>query len=490
MERAERTVGRAPRTVVHLRTDVIEALIEVFLVIMTTFEVFVVFGSLTHLLCHQSDAPVAHGIFHRDGSSLGQLITRDISFFQNKRHTFLLRIRSRCRHGVESTLGVKTLEALHIGIRNHRNRAITRHTLRFATHQRPDRKFALLVEDAKVRIDEIRNHIRLDDGKERIQRAVRIPQRESRIVFPRVGLVNLVVVPTELAIHVAIERRVNKHVVHRGIEDFLGTLVVGFDLDSRQFIVPLRFGSRTDFIEGPTRHFGIQVSRRILAADGRERQFDLDRSGSFKSNHTLDGFALQLVFAGRSIVVEYLQRSYRLFGLHHEINLVLRTPATGETIALDGVVIYFLEVSIVCLVAIAFLEVDKEALLAFRISDAVDGSTLGSRHLRFYPIIHQQGVVTGSHLLIAVFIIGRGCTFDIILFATCRAHCAGIRHQEDIAQVGTTRSAQVRMTEADDDAIRIVITGAPVPTFVDVLRTRLNHTERNIGADKDVAMLT
>ena len=169
---------------------------------------------------------------------------------------------------------------------------------------------------------------------------------------------------------------------------------------------------------------------------------------------------------------------------------MLRTPATGETIALNGVVIHLLEVSIVGLVAVALLEVDKETLLAFGISDAVDGSTLGSRHLRFYPIVHQQGVITGSHLLIAVFIIGRGRSFDIILFATCRAHCAGIRHQEDITQVGTTRSAQVRMAEADNDAIRIVITGAPVPAFVDVLRTRLNHTERHIGTDKDVAVFT
>ena len=169
---------------------------------------------------------------------------------------------------------------------------------------------------------------------------------------------------------------------------------------------------------------------------------------------------------------------------------MLRTPATGETIAFDGVVVHFLEVSIVSLVAVTFLEVDKETLLAFRISDAVDGSTLGSCHLCFYPIVHQQGVVTGGHLLIAMLIIGRSRSFDIILLATCRAHFAGIRHQKDIAQVGTTRSAQVCMAEADNDAIRIVITGAPIPAFVNVLRTRLNHTERHIGADKDVAVFT
>ena len=42
------------------------------------------------------------------------------------------------------------------------------------------------------------------------------------------------------------------------------------------------------------------------------------------------------------------------------------------------------------------------------------------------------------------------------------------------------------MAEADQDAVRIVIARTPVPAFMNVLRSRLNHSQRDTGTDKDM----
>ena len=53
------------------------------------------------------------------------------------------------------------------------------------------------------------------------------------------------------------------------------------------------------------------------------------------------------------------------------------------------------------------------------------------------------------------------------------------RHQGDIPQVGASCPAEMCVAEPDDHAIRIIVSGAPVPPFTAVVGTELHHSKWN-----------
>ena len=88
--------------------------------------------------------------------------------------------------------------------------------------------------------------------------------------------------------------------------------------------------------------------------------------------------------------------------------------------------------------------------------------------------------------------IGMGCCTGVQFQRT------GGRHNQDIAQVGMPRAAEVRMTETDDAAILILIAGAilvgaglvfPVDVVRDGvrIRTELDQSEGNAGPGKGMS---
>ncbi len=62
------------------------------------------------------------------------------------------------------------------------------------------------------------------------------------------------------------------------------------------------------------------------------------------------------------------------------------------------------------------------------------------------------------------------------------------RHQQDVAVIRNPGAAEMRVTETVDDRVRIVVTGAPVPTRETRVRTELDHTERHDRARERVAV--
>ena len=104
-----------------------------------------------------------------------------------------------------------------------------------------------------------------------------------------------------------------------------------------------------------------------------------------------------------------------------------------EAIPLDGEIIHLFQVGVERPVAVTLFQVDQEAMRTGRIADAMQADTLRSGHLGLHAIVHQQGVVARSHLLIGMFVVGRGRALDIILLTTCRAYVARIRHQQHVA---------------------------------------------------------
>ena len=54
-------------------------------------------------------------------------------------------------------------------------------------------------------------------------------------------------------------------------------------------------------------------------------------------------------------------------------------------------------------------------------------------------------------------------------------------HHEQIAKIGNSGAGQMRMAEAENFRIRIVVTGTTVPTFRRRVRTELHHAKRRGG---------
>ena len=74
------------------------------------------------------------------------------------------------------------------------------------------------------------------------------------------------------------------------------------------------------------------------------------------------------------------------------------------------------------------------------------------------------------------------------LAAGLGADAAGVGHDQHIAQVGDARSVKVILCEAFNDAVGIVIAGAPVPAFVDIAGAGLYGAEWNAGPEEGMAV--
>ena len=358
---------------------------------------------LAHLLCHQGQAPVVCGIFQGNGCGFGHLVARYPAFLQHIRYAALFLVRGRSDHRIQSPFGIKALEAFQIGVGYHRNGTVSRHLVGFTSHQRPDGQFPLLVVDAQHGVHHIGNQLWLDDGEQRMQRTVGIPQREGRIVGPAVGLVNLVVVSAEFPVHVGIQRWGDEHVVQAGIENLLTPLVTALHVDARQHLVPAFLRIGTHLFKVPSGLLGFQIGQRVGTAHGRQGHLELHVLRIvLEGKHPFHGLARQRVLAGRRIVVEYGYTLDGLFGFQHEEHLVLRAPSPGEAVALHRIFVHTLQAGFKGTVAVALFQVHQQARCFFGIGIAMDGHTVGSRQLGTYAVVHQQRIVAGSHLLVLV----------------------------------------------------------------------------------------
>ena len=97
-------------------------------------------------------------------------------------------------------------------------------------------------------------------------------------------------------------------------------------------------------------------------------------------------------------------------------------------------------------------------------------------------------IVAGPDNLVIVAVV-RGILGNwIIVVAALVSQIAGIRHQEDIAEIRAAGSAEMKMREADENVVRVVICGTPIPTLVFIAWTKLDRAERYIGSHEYVPM--
>ena len=72
--------------------------------------------------------------------------------------------------------------------------------------------------------------------------------------------------------------------------------------------------------------------------------------------------------------------------------------------------------------------------------------------------------------------------------ASFRRSGADGRHHGNVEQVADTGAAQMRVAEADDGGVGVMVAGAPVPALRDAGGSQLHKAEGNIGPHEHMSM--
>ena len=321
-----------------------------------------------------------------------------------------------------------------------------------------------------------------------MQRTVGVPAREGRIVRPA-GPADFVVVASEFAVCVAVGRGCDHRVVHGRVEDALGSFVRRH-VHPFELLLPGVAGGGHDLAEIPVGNLRPQVLQRIGAAHGRYGDFQRQLlRRSLETDDAFHAFALQFAAAGRLVVVENQQFGDRAVAFQRKVDTMFRRPSLDDAVSDDSVIVDQTERRGDRRESVAFAEVDEQTgLLARRERVFVECDPPRSGQLGADAVVEREGVEIGRDPLVFVPVAGRTAARDVVLFTAARAHVAREGHDLDVAQIGTARTAEVRVRESDQHIVRIVVARTPVPAFEDVLRSDLHRTEGDAGPDEYMAV--
>ena len=310
----------------------------------------------------------------------------------------------------------------------------------------------------------------MDEGHQRHLGAVGVPEGEGGVV-PEVALADDVVGAAVLAVHVVKDGRRDHRVVHRGVEDGLG--------------IGIRAGDRG--------HVGLG------ALDGNGGEGDLHEHlrpflDLAQVVVAVDGLAGASALA---VVVRVLRDGEfhgRLGEFGPEEDLLVLGPSRREAVSAEGlhvagVVLDDLEAGVGDVIpAAAVLQVEDEVrVVRGREGIAVEAHTGGGGHFRRDAVALQgDAVVAGFADFLGAVRVGPGAGLRVVLRAAGGRGRAGRRHHRNVEQVADAGAAEVRMAEADDGAVAVMVAGAPVPTLRDAGRAQLHEAEGYIGAHEHV----
>ncbi len=194
---------------------------------------------------------------------------------------------------------------------------------------------------------------RLDDGEQRMQRAIGVPQREGRVVGEALRLVHGVVGAAVAAVAVHEERRRHQRVIERGVE-VAPHRRRRVDLQNLERPRPLILRGAAHRLEIPARHGGGEVGERVVLAhrgdrhlhhqlrargvgevEGADQRAPLDlRAGA----RLLAGRRREALVEHLLLGVAQLMPAHRAREAHREVQLPPRRPAARLPKAADGAV--------------------------------------------------------------------------------------------------------------------------------------------------------
>ncbi len=436
---------------------------------------------------------IGHSVLQVVGHGLVEQVAGDVAVL-HAQAVAAVGVHGRAFDRLEGVLAVDTRDVLHDGVGHDDDTRVADHAVGLVAPQVPDRQAPLLVGDGDHRIDDLGHALRLQDRQQRHLGPVGIPQREDRVGRTVRRHAHLAVGAAVRAVDVAEGRRSDQRVVKGRVEDRAGRLVGGLDPHLRQLVVPRpsgRFGRRCEVPAGKLRG---EVLRGALDAHGRQshlheqllalRRVELDAGIARRDRRRLRFDRL-----ARLLVADRL-RGFRELG--HEVDLLILRPARRVTPAGETrLVVREEEARIGGLVpAAAVLEVeDHGGIIGRRERVAVHADARGGGELGRDAVAGQRhGVVAGLRDLLRAVGIGPQARCRILLRAAGADDIARDGHHRDVEQVADARTAQVRVREADDRRVALVVARAPVPRLGNARRTYLHHAEGHVGPHEDMAV--
>ena len=175
---------------------------------------------LAECLRHHRHAPIVVRVLQglRDGLVL--LIERDPAELRVGGHLVVVRVERRGADRSVSALRVEAGHALLERVDDHGHRVIPDHAPGLVRLERPHRQQVLhaLVVVREHGVDHVGVALCLDQGKERMRGAVRVPEREDGVVRELLRPVDVLIQPAVLTVHVFEELRGQERMIHRRVE--------------------------------------------------------------------------------------------------------------------------------------------------------------------------------------------------------------------------------------------------------------------------------
>ena len=313
--------------------------------------------------------------------------------------------------------------------------------------------------------------------------------------------------------------RSDHRVIQRGVEYLSCLGVVCLDPDSGEFPVPVIPCGLSSLVKVPARQFRLHVGICPFHAHRREGHLHQERL-PFRIAEMCMGIGRhipELILPDLDVASEDCQRVERLREFCIEIYLLIRSPATGETVSPEGFSIFCrlscprvhrLDECVHGSVPAASVhQVDDYTLglgcrgslpctlrvqprIALRVGVAVHSHSGCCGELRTDSVSGQgHTVISWGHDFLRTVGIGPQAGFLIGFTATSiGVSLSGHRHHCDIEKISYSGSAQMSVGESYDCRITVMVSRTPVPLLRDAGRSQLDEAERHVRTHEDVTM--
>ena len=119
----------------------------------------------------------------------------------------------------------------------------------------------------------------------------------------------------------------------------------------------------------------------------------------------------------------------------------------------------------------------------------MQANPLRGGQLDVHVVVEQVDRVKAGAGLLPVVAVAAGVPgVGVLPRARAGGQFAGVRHQQDVTQVGDAGAAEMQMREPRQDVVGEVVARAPVPALVEVRGADLHGAERHAGPDEHVAV--
>ena len=361
---------------------------------------------------------------------------------------------------------------------------------------------------------DIRIYPAVDDVEQRMQGSIGVPNGKDRVVREIVRLVDIMIQPAILSVHIRIYARIDHGVIQRGVQHRQLVARAG-SFDNGQFLIPGFTGTSRQLVETIAGGFSPQIFQSAVGADSRKGDFHFQFLGSrrieIKISDDLASAYIREVFfhiefAVSAPVIDFCfflasVMSDRFGERHGKVGIVGTRPSVRDTIARDQRIVFNPDIrpkdfSVVIVDTVDHIQDDPLVPGIFRERIFMHANPLGCRQLCFHAVVGQHHfIVAGTGYLRIV----RETRTVAAVRVGCRSgiqfQFAGSRHNQDIAEVGMSGSAKMRMAEPDDTTVLMLIAGTIFISTRLILaihvmrdrvcvRTQLNQSERHASPRK------